>query len=116
MQGRDGAKQAESSIVVVADHVGGDGTALGRRHFGSVRFDHQIADRQDEAGVVDDDARACSIPAQAFQGAAVGIDEGLESDDAGDDILELGLGGSETDDAHVRHDDHGERHHDGVHI
>ena len=52
----DGAQQAETGLVVVADDVRRHGMSAVVDDLGRVGLDHQIADRQDEAVAVDKDA------------------------------------------------------------
>ena len=73
-----GAQQAEAGVVVVADHIGGGLAAGIGENFGGMRLDHQIADGEDQALVVDDDAGAGALLAETFDRAPLGIDVGLD--------------------------------------
>jgi hypothetical protein len=53
-----------------------------------VGFDHEVADGEDEPRIVDDDPGALAFAAEIFPGEAVRIDEGLDADDARQQLIE----------------------------
>ena len=82
-----GAQQAEAGVVVVADDVGGGLAAGIGDDLGGMRLDHQVADGEDQALVVDDDAGAGALLAETFDRAPVRIDVGLELHDRGEQFV-----------------------------
>ncbi len=55
-----------------------------------MRLDHQIADGEHEAILVDHDARALALAPEALHGLPVRIDEGLDAHDRRDKLFERG--------------------------
>ena len=49
---------------------------------------HEVTDGQHEPGIVDHDAGAFALAAEALTGVAVRIDEGLDLDDAREQLVE----------------------------
>ena len=60
----EGAQQPEAGLVIVADHAGRHGAAGVGDHLGGVRLDHQIADGEHQAVLVDQDAAAFALAAE----------------------------------------------------
>ena len=46
-----------------------------------MRLDHQVADGENEAVLVDDDAGALALAAEIFGGARIRVDDGLDAHD-----------------------------------
>ena len=70
LQRRDRLQQAEAGLMVVADDIGGHGAAVIRHHLGGMRLDHQIADGEHQAVLVDDDAGALALAAEILRRCA----------------------------------------------
>ena len=75
--------------MVVADDGRRQGAAGARDDLGGMRLHHQIADGEHEPALVDDDARAFALAAEVRHRGAVGIDEGLDAHDRGNQVVEL---------------------------
>ena len=107
LERHDGAQQAETALVVVADHVGRDGVAVAGDDLGGFRLDHEVADGQDQAIVVDDDAGPVAAAPEVRDRAAVRIDRRLDVHDRRQEVVERGrLGAGRRDGRDQReHDD-----------
>ena len=55
-QGLDRLDEAEAGLMIVADDIGGHGASRVGDELRRMRLDHQIADRQHQPVVIDDDA------------------------------------------------------------
>src|SRR5882757_703122 len=83
----DRAKQAKTSLVIIADYAGRDGAPVVGDDLGRIGLDHQVADRQDEPVGIDQNASALAIAPEPLHSAALGIDMGLDLDHRRDQIL-----------------------------
>ena len=84
----DRPQQAKAAFVIIADHVRGYRSSRVVGNLGGEGLDHEIADRQQKAILIDKDCGALALAAQAVHGPPVGIDVGLHLHDGREEIVD----------------------------
>ena len=87
----DCPQQPKAGFVVVADHIGRHGASVVVDDLGRIGLDHQIADRQHQTVSIDEDARSFAFAPEALDGAAFGIDVGLDPHHRRNELFDPGI-------------------------